>query len=110
MDLLTKSAHFLSIHTNSFLEKLVELYITEIERLHGMTMSVVSNNDPRFWKTLHVSFGVKLNFSTTFHPLTNSQLERVIQILNDMLRACIIDFENSWEWYFSLVEYSDGSR
>ena len=44
--------------------------------------------------------------NTTFHPQTNSQLERIIQILEDMLRACVLDLKCSWEEHLPLVEFS----
>ncbi|KAM6583149.1 hypothetical protein CsatB_010151 [Cannabis sativa] len=50
--------------------------------------------------------GTKLKFSTTFHPQTDDQSERTIQILEDMLRACVMDFEGSWNKYLPLIEFS----
>ncbi|KAB2051983.1 hypothetical protein ES319_A12G089300v1 [Gossypium barbadense] len=69
---LKKMAHFISIHTDYSLDKLAELYISEIVRLHGVPISIISNRDPkftsRFWKQLKEALGMKLNFSTAFHP------------------------------------------
>ena len=48
LDRLTKSAHFLAICNNFSLDRLVELYINEIVKLHGILVSIVSNQDPRF--------------------------------------------------------------
>ena len=48
VDRLTKSAHFLSMRTNYSLDKLVELYIKEIVRLHGISVSIILDRDPRF--------------------------------------------------------------
>lgn len=93
---LTKSADFISVIIDWSLQKLVEIYIREIVRLHGVPVSIVSDRDPRFilrfWKQLHVSLGIKLNFSTTFHPQMDGQSEHVIQVLEDMFKACVIDF------------------
>ena len=72
VDRLTKSAHFVPIHTDYSLDKLVELYISQIVRLHSVPISIVSDRDPRFtsqfWKKLQDALGTKLHFSTTFHP------------------------------------------
>ena len=72
VDRLTKSAHFIPIRMNYSLDKLAELYVNEIVRLHGMPVSIVSNRDPRFtsqfWGSLQKALGTKLNFSTAFHP------------------------------------------
>ena len=50
--------------------------------------------------------GTRLQFSTAFHPQTNGQSERTIQTLEDMLRACVIDFQGTWEETLPLVEFS----
>ena len=101
VDRLTKSAHFLPVRTDYSLDKLAELYIKEIVRLHGIPVSIISDQDPRFtsrfWEKLQEAMGTRLNFSTAFHPQTDGQSERVIQILEDMLRSCAIDYEGSWD-------------
>ena len=100
VDRLTKSAHFLAVRTDYSLDKLAELYIKETVRLHGIPISIISYQDPRFtsrfWGNLQEVLGTRLNFSAAFHPQTDGQSERVIQILEDMLRSCVIDYEGSW--------------
>ncbi|KAA3487114.1 Retrotransposable element Tf2 [Gossypium australe] len=90
--------------------KLAKLYVAEIVRLHGVPVSIISDRDPRFtskfWKTLHQALGTKLDFSTAFHPQSDGQSERVIQILEDMLRGCVIDFRGSWEGFLPLAEFA----
>ncbi|GMI71883.1 hypothetical protein HRI_000857600 [Hibiscus trionum] len=90
VDRLTKCAHFLHVHTTYTLDKLAELYIAEIVRLHGVPKSIVSDRDhrftARFWECLHQALGTRLNFNTSYHPQTDGQSERVIQVLEDMLR------------------------
>ena len=72
MDRLTKSAHFLAIRNNFSLDKLAKLYISEIVKLHEVSVSIVSDRDPRFtsqfWPKLQKALGTTLHFSTTFHP------------------------------------------
>ncbi|KAG8474874.1 hypothetical protein CXB51_031596 [Gossypium anomalum] len=96
VDRLTKSAHFIPVRTDFSLQKLAKLYVAEILQLHGVPVSIISDRDPRFtsqfWQKLHEALGMRLNFSTAFHPQTDGQLKRVIQILKDMLRGCVIDF------------------
>ncbi|KAK5845370.1 hypothetical protein PVK06_001543 [Gossypium arboreum] len=110
VDRLTKSAHFIPVRTDDSLDKLAELYISEIVKLHGVPMSIISERDPRFtsrfWKKLQEALGTKLNFSTAFHPQTDGQSERVIQVLEDMLRCCVLEFQGSWEKYLPLVEFA----
>lgn len=110
VDRLTKSAHFIPIKTTHTVYKLAELYIKEIVRLHGVPNSIVSDRDTRFtskfWKSLQENLGTRLKFSTAFHPQTDVQSERTIQVLEDMLRACVLDFHGSWNRYLPLVEFS----
>ena len=109
VDRLTKSAHFLPMRTDYLLDKLQELYIKEIVRLHGILISIILDRDlrftSRFWGKLQEALGTRLNFSTAFHSQTNGQSERVIQILEDMIRSCVIDYEGSWDRHIPLVEF-----
>ena len=109
VDRLTKSAYFLPVRTDYSLDKLAELYIKEIVRLHWIPISIISDRDPRFtlrfWGKLQEALGTRLNFSTTFHPQTDGQSERVIKIMEDMLRSCVIDYEGSWDRHIPLVEF-----
>ena len=89
VDRLTKSAHFLAIRNNFSLDKLAKLYINELVKFHGVSISIVSDRDPRFtsrfWPKLQKALGAILHFSTVFHPQTDGQSERTIQTLEDML-------------------------
>ena len=110
VDRLTKSAHFLPVRTTYTMDKYAELYIKEIIRLHGIPLTIVSDIDTRFtsifWKSLHKAMGTNLAFSTAFHPQTDGQSERTIQTLEDMLRACVLDFKRSWNVYLPLIEFA----
>ena len=110
VDRLTKSAHFLAVRMTFTLERFCRLYIREIVRLHGVPVSIVSDRDPRFtahfWKRFQKAKGTRLTKSTTFHPHTDGQSERTIQVLEDMLRACVLDHQGSWEEHFPLVEFA----
>ena len=93
---LTKSAHFILVQMDYSLQKLVKLYISEIVRLHGVPISIISYMDPlftsRFKKKLHKALGSRLDFSTAFHPQKDGQFERVIHILEDMIWSFVIYF------------------
>ncbi|GJW74310.1 putative nucleotidyltransferase, ribonuclease H [Tanacetum coccineum] len=110
VDRLTKSAHFLPIRKNYGISKLAEIFRQEIVRLHGIPTSIVSDRDPkftsRFWKGLQKAWGTRLKFSTAFHPQTDGQSERTIQTLEDMLRACALEWTGSWDEYLCLVEFA----
>lgn len=110
VDRLTKSAHFLPIKLSSTMDKYAELYIQEVVRLHGVPISIVSDRDPKFtskfWKSLQKAMGTKLTLSTAFHPQTDGQTERTIQILEDMLRACVMEFQVTWNKLLPLIEFT----
>ena len=99
VDRLTKSAHFLAVRMTFTLEEFWGLYMREIVRLHGVSVSIVSDRDPRFtahfWKSFQKAMGTQLMMSTAFHPQTDGQSKRTIQVLEDMLRPCILDFKGS---------------
>ncbi|GJU76617.1 putative reverse transcriptase domain-containing protein [Tanacetum coccineum] len=82
VDRLTKSAILVPMRETNPMEKLERMYLNE--------------------KTL----GTSLDMSTAYHPQTDRQSERTIQTLEDMLRACVIDFGKVWVNYFPLVEFS----
>ena len=110
MDRLTKSAHFLAVRMTFALERFCRLYIREIVRLHGVPVSIVSDRDPRFtahfWKSFQKAMGTRLTMITTFHPQTDGQSERTIQVLEDILRACVLDHKGRWEEHLPLVEFA----
>ncbi|GKD30639.1 putative reverse transcriptase domain-containing protein [Tanacetum coccineum] len=77
---------------------------------HGVPISIISDCDSRFpsrfWQTMQEALGTRLDMSTTYHPQTDGQSERTIQTLEDMLRACVLDFRGSWDVYLPLVKFS----
>ncbi|GJS33981.1 putative reverse transcriptase domain-containing protein [Tanacetum coccineum] len=83
VDRLTKSAHFLPMRETDPMDKLAKLYLKEVKAM-----------------------GTRLDMSTAYHPETDGQSERTIQTLEDMLRACVIDFGNGWEGHLPLIEFS----
>ncbi|KAJ9561205.1 hypothetical protein OSB04_006365 [Centaurea solstitialis] len=110
VDRLTKSAHFIAIRESSSAEALADIYVKEIVARHGVPVTIISDRDvrftSRFWEKFHEDLGTRLQFSTAFHPQTDGQSERTIQTLEDMLRACVLDFGGSWDTYLPLAEFS----
>ncbi|GKD01615.1 putative reverse transcriptase domain-containing protein [Tanacetum coccineum] len=92
------------------METLTRLYIKEIVFRHEAPISIISDRDShftsRFWQSLQSALGTQLDMSTAYHPETDGQSERTIQTLEDMLRACVIDFGKGWERHLPLVEFS----
>ncbi|MCF8701880.1 hypothetical protein L3054_10855 [Corynebacterium sp. MC-10] len=110
VDRLTKSAHFLPVRTTYSAEDYARLYIKEIVRLHGVPLSIISDRGTQFtanfWRSFQTGLGTQVSLSTAFHPQTDGQAERTIQTLEDMLRACVIDFRGSWDEHLPLVEFA----
>ena len=99
VDRLTKSAHFIPVRTNYQPHEYAELYISHIVHLHSVPRTIVSDRGPqftaRFLEHLHKMLGTNLVKSSAYHPQTFRQTERVNQILEDMLRACVISSKGS---------------
>jgi hypothetical protein len=110
VDRLSKVAHFILVKTTYKGSKLVELYIARIVCLHGVPKKIVSNRGTQFtsmfWEKLHESMDTKLNFSSAYHPQTDGQTERVNQVLEDMLRACTLKDNQSWDKCLPYGEFS----
>nr|GEZ62958.1 putative reverse transcriptase domain-containing protein [Tanacetum cinerariifolium] len=107
---LTKSAHCLPMREDETLEKLTTQYLKEVVSKHGVPVLIISDHDGRFtlhfWKSLNKALGTRLDMSIAYHPETDGQSERTIQTLEDMLRACVLDFGKGWDKHLPLVEFS----
>jgi hypothetical protein len=110
VDKLIKAAHFILVKLTHKAVNIVDVYMREIARLHGIPKTIVSDRDPnftsKFWKGLFNGFGTYLNFSTAYHPESNGQTERVNQVIEDMLRMYVMDKPSKWEYYLHLVEFT----
>jgi hypothetical protein len=110
VDRLTKVAHFIPFKTTHSGLQLAELYMSRIVCLHGMPKKIVSDRGTqftsKFWERLHETLDTQLHFSSAYHPQTNGQIKRVNQILEDMLRACALQYGRSWDKSLSYAEFS----
>jgi transposase InsO family protein len=101
VDRLTKIAHFLPVHTTYNAKKYAEIYIDQIIRLHGVPKMIISDRGAQFiaqfWEQLQYALGTKLIRSSAYHPQTDEQTERVNQILEYMLRACVLQYDKNWD-------------
>lgn len=90
--------------------EIVWKYIEEIVRLHGLSARIVSYRYPRFtshfWRDFQKTLVTRVNISTAYHLQMYGQSERTIRTLEDMLRACTLDWEKSWERHFPLVDFA----
>nr|GEV28015.1 reverse transcriptase domain-containing protein [Tanacetum cinerariifolium] len=81
------------------MDRLARLYLNEIVARHGVPISIIFDRDSRFtsrfWQSVQEALGTQLDMSIAYHPQTDGQRERTIQTLEDMLWACVMDFEGS---------------
>ncbi|GJU59587.1 putative reverse transcriptase domain-containing protein [Tanacetum coccineum] len=107
VDRLTKSAHFLPMREDFKMNRLARLYLNEIVTRHGVSILTISDHDSRFtsrfWQSIQEASRNRLDMSMAYHPQTDGQSESTIQTLEDMLRACVLDFGGSWD-----VEVGEG--
>ena len=110
VDKLTKAAHFVPVKSTHKAVDIAKIYMKEIARLHGIPKAIVSERDSKFtsnfWKGLFKEFETSLNLSIAYHPQTDGQIERVNQVIEDMLRMYVMDQPSRWESYLYLVEFA----
>src|SRR4051812_19907821 len=110
IDRLSKVAHFLPVRESITASQLADLYVSRIVSLHGVPLVINSDRGSlftsRFWESFQNAMGTHLSFSTAFHPQSSGQVERVNQILEDMLRACVISFGKNWEKSLPFAEFA----
>ncbi|GKE90731.1 putative reverse transcriptase domain-containing protein, partial [Tanacetum coccineum] len=109
VDRLTKSTIFVPMRETDLMEKLARMYLKEVVTRHEIPVSIICDRDPRFasnfWRSVQKALGTSLDMSIRYHPQTDGQRERTIQTLEDMLRACVIEFGNGWVKHLPLVEF-----
>jgi hypothetical protein len=110
VDQLTKVAHFISVKTIYSRPQLAELCTSRIVCLYGVPKKIVSDRGTqftsKFWERLHKTLNTQLRFSYAYHPQTDGQTERVNRILEDMLRACALQYGRSWDKSLPYAEFS----
>ncbi|WMV08754.1 hypothetical protein MTR67_002139 [Solanum verrucosum] len=98
VDRMTKSAHLLRVKVSYSANDYAKLYLRELVKLHGVTLSFIHDRGTQFtspfWMFFQKSLGAPVKLSTTFHPQIDGQADCSIQILDDMLRTCVIDFND----------------
>jgi hypothetical protein len=110
VDRLTKAAHFIPIKTTYTGAQLAEQYLSRIVYLHGVPKKIVSGRGTqftsKFWERLHESMGTRLKCSSAYHPQIDGQTERVNHVLEDMLRACALQYGRIWDKSLPYAEFS----
>ena len=103
-------SHFIPCHKVDDAQNISRLFFREVERLHGLLRSIVSDRDPKFishfWKTLWGKHGTRLQFSTSCHPQMDGQIKVVNRSLGTMLRAIMKGNHKSWDEYLPHIEFA----
>jgi hypothetical protein len=110
VDKLTKSAHFILVRDTYDVTDVAHVFVSEVIRLHRIPKKIISDRDSRFtsrfWTSLQSTLGTQLNLSIAYHPEIYGQIERVNQVMEDMLRMYVMDNQTQWEKYLPLVEFA----
>ncbi|WVZ58444.1 hypothetical protein U9M48_008720 [Paspalum notatum var. saurae] len=109
IDRFTKLAHFISVKTIYHAKTYTELYIARIVSLHSVPLTITSDKGSLFvscfWEQLQLALATNMICSSAYHPQTSGQVERVNQILEDMLRACALTYSTKWDECLPLAEF-----
>jgi len=109
VDSVSKRAHFIPTHTMVTAEGAAWLFLHQVWKLHGLPKYVVSDRGPQFvacfTKELYRLLGIKLAFSTAWHPQTDGQMERVNQELDQYLRLFINERQDDWYNLLPMAEF-----
>ncbi|GJP62218.1 hypothetical protein CLOP_g19306 [Closterium sp. NIES-67] len=109
VDRLTKMAHFIACQQTITAEQTAQMFIANVIRLHGLPTAIILDRGPKFtsnfWRHLWDQFGTKLQFSSTYHPQTDGQIERVNQTMEQLIWTTCID-PQTWEKSLPLLEFA----
>ncbi|MCO5560669.1 hypothetical protein L7F22_014286 [Adiantum nelumboides] len=110
IDRFSKQAYFVPVKKTVKPDHLARLFVAQIFRLHGMPETIVSDRDPRFtslfWKAIWENIGMRLQFSSSFHPQTDGQSEIANSVVLDLLKSYISDQKTQWKRCLPLVEFA----
>jgi hypothetical protein len=110
VDKFTKRAHFIPTRQSDTAEDTARRFFEGVVRLHGIPSIIVSDRDARFtsrfWQALFERFGTKLAMSTSYHPQTDGQSERMVRTLKDMLRSAVDHRQQDWTHHLAALEFA----
>uniref|UniRef100_H3GZA0 Integrase catalytic domain-containing protein n=1 Tax=Phytophthora ramorum TaxID=164328 RepID=H3GZA0_PHYRM len=110
VDRLSKMAHLAAVPDTIDGKGTAKLFIDLVFRQHGLPESIVSDRDPRFtgkfWSSVFKVLGTRLDMSTTDHPQTDGQTERVNRVVEDVLRSVCAETPKRWSTMLPLGEFA----
>lgn len=100
VDRFSKYAHFIPLSHPYTAASVAKAFFQDIVRLHGIPASIVNDHDPiftsNFWKEMFDLLGVKLHFTSAFHPHSDGQSEATNKIITMYLRCLTGDHPRQW--------------
>ena len=109
MDRATRMTHLMATSSESTSKDTSELFLNNIVRLHGIPRSIISDRDPRlqsaFWRHMCNHLNIRLRPSSSHHPQTNGQTERMNQVIQQLLIAATYK-DRTWIDMLSVVEFA----
>lgn len=109
IDRLTKVGHFIALSHPFSATVVAQLFMDTIFKLHGMPQTIVSDRDKlftsQFWKELFKAVGTKLNMSTSYHPQSDGQTERLNRCVEHYLRSMVSQRPHKWVQWLPLAEW-----
>lgn len=110
VDRLTKMAHFIPCKVTDTAEDVFKHFMSTVFRLHGLPESILSDNDTRFtstfWRDAFDNLGVKLLFTSAYHPQTDGLSERTTRTIVQLLRAMVLEHGESWVQALPYAEFA----
>src|SRR6267143_5635942 len=110
VDSVGKRSHFIETVTTITAAGAANLYLRNVWKLHGLPRKVISDQGLQFialfMKELYRLLGIEAASSTTYHPQTNRQTERVNQELEQFLQIFIGKWQDDWYTLLPLAEFS----
>uniref|UniRef100_A0A803J5H9 Gypsy retrotransposon integrase-like protein 1 n=1 Tax=Xenopus tropicalis TaxID=8364 RepID=A0A803J5H9_XENTR len=110
VDRFSKMSHFIPLPALPSAKSLAERFLSDIFRLHGAPLNIVSDRGvqfvSRFWRAFCSLMGTELSFSSAYHPQTNGQTERTNQSLEQYLRCYVSSNQSLWADFLPWAEFA----
>jgi hypothetical protein len=109
VDKFTRYAHFIPLSHPYTASSVAAVFLKEVYKLHGLPASIIFDRDPvftsHFWQSLYKLSGTSLKLSSSYHPQTDGQTERVNKCLETYLRCFVHAYPRKWKAWLAFAEF-----